>query len=193
MADVEEMAREALSESEQPPREVLPLTKETVAIPKSQGRVKWQVPVMAADVELLRDEVLESVVQDLAERYPNLKHLSGLTIRVYWQKAGRTRNGAPNMGGIKKPSPWYEVGSGAGADYLLWLAADHIADQQYTGFQLEAFLFHQLCSLQQNEEGEVKVQAPDFVGYLPEIEAYGLWRVPLKEAGERFRQPSLFE
>lgn len=175
------------------PREPQQLTKETVAIPKSQGRVIWAAPVLRADEELRRDEVLESVVADLIEHYSNLTHLADVAIRVYWKKSGRTVQGLPKMGGVVKPGPWYEVGSGPGAAFLLWLAADHIADQRWTGYQLEAWLYHLLCGLQKTEEGETKLAGPDFQGYLPEIEAYGVWHGQLRTAGEIFRQPRLFE
>lgn len=165
---------------------------DTVAISPSAGRVRWPIPSIGADVEYVRDSELEEVVADLIEHYPNTRHLDGTSVLVYWKKSGRTRQGQPNFGGVSKPSPWLEVDGPKGAEFVFTLAADHIADRQWTGFQLEAFLYRLLCSLQKNEDGEIKVAAPDFAGYLPEVEAYGLWRVDLREAGEVFKQPSLF-
>lgn len=170
------------------------LNTDTVAIAKSAGRVRWQVPVFKADEELKRAPDLEEVVSDLIEHYPNVKHLTDSHIRVYWKKTGRTRRGQPNIGGISRPSPWYSVHADAPpADYLFWLAADHVGDQNWTGFQVEAFLYRLLCSLQQTDEGEIKEVAPDFAGYIPEIEAYGLWHGTLKLAAPAFHQLALPE
>lgn len=166
---------------------------DTVAISASAGRVRWPVPSIGPDVEYKRDAELEEVVADLIEHYANIHHLDGTKVLVFWKKSGRTKQGAPNLGGASKPSVWLELSEAMrGADWVFTLSADHIADRQWTGFQLEAFLFRLLCSLQKTEEGEVKVAAPDFAGYLPEVEAYGLWRADLREAGEVFKQPSLF-
>lgn len=199
MIDSDEMKSpdEAMhGEAEQPqgPRQPIQAAPnaDTVAINPSAGRVRWQVPSIPAEVEYRRDPELEEVVSDLIEHYPNLKHLDRAGVGVYWKKTGRTRAGQPNLGGISKPSPWLEVDGPKGLDWIFTLAADHIADRQWTGYQVEAFLFRLLCSLQKNEEGEIKVAAPDFAGYLPEVEAYGLWKSDLREAGEVFKQPSLF-
>lgn len=173
-------------------REPNELNADTVAIPKSQGRVKWQVPVLKPEIELYRDLELEHILGKLKTHYGNLAPLRELEIRVYWKRNGRTKQGAPNLGGVMRPNPWYEVGSGT-CHFMLWLACDHISDQGWTGYQLEAFLYRLLCSCRQDEEGAYTIAAPDFAGFLPEIEAYGVWHGPIRAAAEILRQPRLFE
>jgi hypothetical protein len=122
----------------------------------------------------------------------HLKHLRGVTIDYLWRRRGGTSRGAPKIGDCQGPGGLteYYAGRSVGArvTYVVWLAADHV--REFKGWQIEAALYRQLLKTDYDPEDDdaYRVRGPDFVGFIAEIERYGLWSKNLLDAGSVMRQ-----
>jgi hypothetical protein len=100
------------------------------------------------------------------------------SIVYLWKAKGGAPGGNATMGKCLKLTGDKQFGFN-GRDYEIWLAADHVAAMQFSNFQLEALLYHELLHVakQEDEDGNIKlgVRGHDFEGFVPEIENYGFW------------------
>ncbi len=66
------------------------------------------------------------------------------------------------------------------ADFVVWLAADHVKDANYTRYQVEALLYHELLHVDANfdEDNEFKgftTKSHDLEVFKDEVSDYGFW------------------
>ncbi len=119
----------------------------------------------------------------LIARRNQLGHLRGKWKIAYrWKASGGQGGGKLTLGKCVKATGLVKHFSGE--DFIVWLAADHLALAKLTRFQVEALVWHELCHAEivENDKGEeiAKVRAHDFEGFRSEIEHYGFWRADIE-------------
>lgn len=139
---------------------------------------------------------LDSRLARLVGKYPELSHLGGVEIRCLWKASGGKSGGKNVLGKCQKLTGLarYFSGeeSGVSVDFIIWLAADHLAD--YDERAIEAVLYHECCHIGWDEEGDKPVVvAHEFAGFLGELERYGLYALDLQNLGQTMRQLRLGE
>ena len=141
-------------------------------------------------------------------------HLKGVRVVYLWKRAGRARNGRFVYGKCSKPSGLLQ--HFAEADFVIWLAADHLRDMQMkvrdtvvasveltrtiigaTHWQVEALLSHELehIGTEETDDGVDKLvlKPHDLEIFRAEIERYGPWQADIIEAARSFKQMPLWE
>jgi hypothetical protein len=140
---------------------------------------------------------LSALGEYLIERYPDvLGDLADVEVAYFWKRSGGKKSGAPIFGKANKPSGL--ITAFTTADAVVWLAADHVLEAEYTARQVEAILFHELqhFTVEEDEEtGDRKVgmRGHDVELFYADVRTYGAWDEMLKEAAEAFRQALLFD
>ena len=143
---------------------------------------------------------LEAVADSLiAEHRASLGHIGDLQVAVLWKKTGGKRGGHPVFGKTSKRGGL--LSAFTTADFIIWLAADHVLEAGYTERQITALLHHELLHIgwqspdEDDPEGEGKavLAGHDFELFAEEIRTYGAWEQMLEEAAEAFAQAPLFE
>jgi hypothetical protein len=140
---------------------------------------------------------LRRVALGLIMRDQSLRHLTDQRVEYLYKRRGGQARGVPKVGDCVLPSglskhAWNAMARAATGSasetvrYVIWLAADHT--QNWTPLQVEAGLYRQLCKTGVNprDHSEFRLKAPDFTGFVREIQRYGLWCAPLVEAGPAF-------
>lgn len=115
---------------------------------------------------------------------------SDYRLQVVWRKkGGATRTGKR----IAKATVVSDLAQHfSGADVVIWVAADNVADEGLTLDDVKRELFHVLCSIQLEEKSlKPLLMPPDFAAYRKEIEVFGLWKASLREAADVFQQAKL--
>lgn len=122
-------------------------------------------------------------------------HLSRLKIRYAWKRKGGTSKGKAKFGAVQAITGAAQFVSGEQVEYLVWVGADNVRDNNFTEYQVEALLFHELCHFG-FVDGELCLVGHDFEGFADELGYYGLWNQSIKNFGAAVAEPiqrSLFE
>lgn len=142
-------------------------------------------------------ELLE-MAGDLIELHDDiLGHLASLEIAYFWKKTGGKRGGKGVYGKAIKPSGLLTAFTQA--DAVIWLAADHVAEAEYTPRQIEALLFHEMQHVgveepeDEDDERKIVMRPHDVELFLEDVKTYGAWDDLLREAAAAFKQAPLFE
>lgn len=149
------------------------------------------------DLDFLPAADLERIAEDLIDEYAELEHLADAKIVFLWKREGGKHLDQPKLGCCTKASGM--VKHFAQADWVIWLAADHLMWAYFTRRQVEAALYHELLHAGEktDEKGETRpsVEGHDAEMFCKEIERYGLWRQDLQLASRAFAgaQLPLFE
>ena len=135
------------------------------------------------------------VASALIARDNRLRHLDGTHIEYLWKRRGGSTRGQPKTGEAVLPAglsrhAWNQMAQARTGNvnervpFVIWLAADHLTE--YTPLQVEATLYRQLlkCWFNPRDHSEFRLRAPDFVGFIAEVERYGLWNQSLVQARE---------
>lgn len=162
-------------------------------------------PTLVVPVELdFGDEAfipaseLQALGQVLMQRYPDtLGHLVDLDIAYLWKKSGGKRGGKGVFGKTLKRSGL--VSAFTTADFIVWLAADHVAAAEYTERQIEHLLKHELTHIGYEDDDEtgdrkyvlVSHDLEIFLSDIREMEEDS-WDVLLHEAAAAFKQVGMF-
>jgi len=129
-------------------------------------------------------------------------HLRGAKIIYLWKKEGGTRAGRTTLGKTSKPSGLLQ--HFAGADFIIWLAADHLrslnAGQPASRFQVEALLFHELkhIGVEEDEDGpnagdaRLVLVPHELEIFYDEVARYGAWEDSIADAVPAFEQMPLW-
>ena len=148
-------------------------------VPRDWGEEEFQ---LAPDLEIIGGMLIASC--------PDLAHLHGATVKFQWQRKGQTKAGAVVRGVCQKPSGnlrfWSE------ADFLVVIAADHLVNEHFTRWQVEALVHETLCYADWDPKTDKPaVRGPEWSGFRANVLAYGEWRDELVEAADVFKQASL--
>lgn len=154
---------------------------------------RFPVPQMGGSDFMPADD-LEAIAHALISHYPDFSFLEELTVRVVWKKKGGQSQGNSTLGKCTKPSGlmlFYFR-----ADFVIWLAADHVYDYKLTRWQIEAALYHELkhCAYDEDEDTGEKTPAlrgHDIEAFNDEISEYGAWKSELKATAKVFLQMEL--
>lgn len=143
---------------------------------------------------------LEATAESLiAEHRATLGHLADLQVAVLWKKSGGKRGGHPVMGKCSKRGGL--LAAFTTADFIIWLAADHVLEADYTERQITALLHHEILHIGWQEpgeddpetEGKAVLVGHDFEFFAEEVRVYGAWEEMLQEAAAAFKQAPMFD
>jgi hypothetical protein len=145
--------------------------------------------------DLMTAPGLKAIGNRLIDSEESFGHLRGIEIRYFWRRRGGTQGGNPRYGKIKRPSVYESHFTGGTVVYLAELAADHIREAKFTPEQIEACLFSQLCKTDVDPEDHdaYRLIGPDFVGFVREIDRFGLWHPGHRELGAHIKQGNLLD
>lgn len=127
-------------------------------------------------------------------------HFKGLHVVYLWRRKGGSTGGRLTLGKCQKPTGL--LAYFAGADFVVWLAADHHRDRvagERAGasrFEVEAALFHEMLhvGIETDDDGNVRnvIVPHDFTAFNAEVTRYGAWKGDLRAADQSFRQMPLW-
>jgi len=169
---------------------------ETAAPTKSRRQLRAPDLIDFGSSEYMAAPELEAVGIALIGRETSLAHLHGAEITFLWKAKGGHAKGHRTLGKAQKPSGLlYHF---AACDFVIWLAADHLADLQFTARQIEAVVFHELshCDYEEDEDsgtGKFTIVGHDVEVFYAEILKYGAYKEDLHQLAGVFRQLSLDE
>lgn len=135
--------------------------------------------IPAPDIEQIADALIEA---DPA-RFGFLRQLR---IVYLWKARGGTPNGKKKLGGCQRPTGLLRYF--AGADFVIWLAADNCREPRITVYQLEALIYHELLHAGITDEGKPTVWPHDFQAFNAEVATYGACQADLQQARQSFEQ-----
>lgn len=145
---------------------------------------------LGGEADYLPAEDLEAVGDALiAERGSRLDQLEALRIVYLWKREGGKTRGRLTLGRLAKPSGLLAYFSDA--DFVVWLAADHLRGLASTAWQVEALLYRQLLHAGIDGNGNPSLVDADFAGFRAELRRYGLWDDALRAMGADVRQLDL--
>lgn len=142
------------------------------------------------DEDWLVDARLRDLADALIEKHPELAHLFDMHVEYRWKRTGGTSQGQLTMGKCVKVSGNLKA-AWPGADFLIWLAADHCHNLETTDYQVRAYLFHELLHTGVNEKGKPMLRPHDWQGFDSELREFGLYDQYLQAAGAAFQQLAL--
>lgn len=144
------------------------------------------------DDPFLPADDLDRIAQGLIRTHA-MTHLYSLTVRYLWKAKGGEGGGTLTLGKCQKLSGLNKYLS-EGDDFVIWLAADHCREKQFTRWHVEALLFHELNHIQIDADSLKPIAAAhDVEEFRRVIEVYGFWKDDLKAAAHSFSQAPLFD
>lgn len=137
---------------------------------------------------------LANIAERLIEEHGHLRELVNCQIRYFWRRKTGVSKGRVKIGYCKRASDL--LGHFTGCDFIIWLSATTARDGKFTDRQVEAAIFHQLCHIETDDEGNFISARHDFEGFAAEVRQYGTWTEDLKLGGTAFvaaQQMGLFD
>jgi hypothetical protein len=137
---------------------------------------------------------LAEIGRHLIETCPEFSTLQGFRVAYLWKREGGKQNGVPKMGDAK-PCNGFERYK-LGADFVLWIAADHAQEAQLRPEDYERYIFHSLChcgvKFDDRDESETPTRRPhDLEMFHEEYARYGAWRPELAQMRDVVQQTTL--
>ena len=124
-------------------------------------------------------------------------HLNGVSIAYAWKRKGGVSKGRVKFGAIQKVSGVASFLAEERYQFLVWLGADNVRENEFTERQVEALIFHELChTVFDDEKDEVILVGHEFEGFRDELQRYGLWNKGAENFARAVVEPmqqSLFE
>lgn len=160
-------------------RYIDPETREPIEFDPEDAEEDDELPI-AIDTDFLHAPQLETIGQALIDELPEFRLLKFVRIEYRWKRHGGKTNGRAKLGACQKLSGILR--DTLEAQNLIWAAADHLRVREFTAWELEALVYHELC-----HAGE-KLRSHDFEGFGAEIVRYGTWRIDLQVADAAIRQ-----
>ena len=137
---------------------------------------------------------LANIAERLIGEHGHLRELINCQIRYFWRRKTGVSKGRVKIGYCKRASDL--LGHFTGCDFIIWLSATTARDGKFTDRQVEAAIFHQLCHIETDDEGNFISARHDFEGFAAEVRQYGTWTEDLKLGGTAFvaaQQMGLFD
>lgn len=134
--------------------------------------------------DFLEVESLGELRDQLVREYEELGFLDAWTVRVLWKASGGGPGSRPKLGKCTVASGLVQYFGLA--DWVVWLAADHCRQLEFSDVQVEALLYHELlhCVLKGEKDPKPAVRPHDFEGFAAEIRRYGFWDEAMTTAKE---------
>jgi hypothetical protein len=179
---------------------VAPMKKKSLVIDDVDPDAKFPVPVEGDFIieeeerDFLRHQELARIGEALIERRGAFSDLKNCRVIFLFKKEGGKSKGTLTLGRCLKPSGLLSYFSRT--DFIIWAAADHCRLYQFTYWQIEALLFHELkhavVERKADEDRKLSLKPHDWEGFVDEIRFYGAWRSSIERLREVF-QPTLFD
>lgn len=116
-----------------------------------------------------RAPLLHEMANQLIEDYESFEHLRSVTLAIYWKRKGGSSQGRKKYSG-HGPAGW-QLNTECGADFVIWLAADHCRLNALDKAAIMALLRHELCHIQPGpEDGQLIIAGHDFEGFYTELD-----------------------
>ena len=114
---------------------------------------------------------LNVMLAKLIDRHPTLfSHLPMSRIICLWKMKGGISKGKQILGKVQAATGL--VGFFSEADFVIWLAADHLHEMVPSEKTVEACLFHEMCHIQWDaQDGKATVVDHDCAGFAKEVQA----------------------
>lgn len=145
--------------------------------------------------DFLQDARLDLLAVQLIADFGDIGWLRDFNVHVLWKREGGKSSGSATLGKCVVPSGltrfFARTEDNARPDWLIWIAADHLRDLQFTRYQLRALLFHELMHCRAQKKGEIEVPASrghDAELFAAEVKYFGMWRGSLRYVGAAFQQ-----
>lgn len=140
--------------------------------------------------EFMRDDRIDAHAVELIRSFQELSFIEDerLVITYLWKRTGGKSGGREVLGKCVKPSGLLHYF--ANCDFVIWLAADHLYGLR--GFNFRRLLYHELCHIGIDDNGQPCIVRHQFEGFVSEIERFGIYDDSVKPMAEAFQQ-HLFE
>ena len=144
---------------------------------------------------------LKRLARDLADEYEDnprvndiLWHSEGAEIRYAWKQKGGRSQGQSVLGRcVKLSGPAKHFAKDA--DFLIWIAWDHVRNLQFNRREMMALLFHELHHVQRDVTEDLEdvysIRGHDLETFIAEIEVFGPWLDDLERGKKAFEQLGL--
>jgi hypothetical protein len=138
--------------------------------------------------EYMPAQEIADLAGDLIERFSELSELATFEFTYLWKREGGKKKGDVVLGNLSTTSGFVRYFTEA--DFILWMAADHLYKYQLSDQQIEAAVFHQLMHAT-SENGVPATRQHDIEGFAAELRHFGTWTQELKMAKKAFDQATL--
>lgn len=128
---------------------------------------------------------LANIAEGLIEENGFLSFLEGCKIQYLWKRKTGVSKGKLKIGFLARGSGL--LGHYSRAEFLVWLSASTARDAKFTDRQVEAAIFHQLCHIGEDDNGNWIKVGHDFEGFAAEVRVYGTWTEDLKIGDSAFK------
>ncbi len=156
-----------------------------------------RVPTAEAfEDEFLLDDTLTAVYEQLITDYPETHgYLPQVDVKVVWKQKGGKSQGKERLSFCAKTSGLAKFF--AAADFVIWLAADHILEREWTDSQIRAAISHEMRHIgwedgEDGEDGKAVIVGHDAELFWSEIKELGAWQEFISRTAEVFEQAGLF-
>lgn len=150
-----------------------------VAPPAGQFEAEGDDFIAAPDIERIGSALI-------AAHEATFGHLQSREVAFLWKRKGGNAGGKTTLGKCQKPTGLLK--HFAGADFVIWVAADHCRDHRLTAYQVEALVYHELLHAGEDENGKAVILPHDWTGFTGEVQQYGAWKPDLSAAAHSFEQ-----
>lgn len=155
------------------------------------GVLRFELADSPYDLKFIAAPELERIGRALIHAMPELRDAGRAEIVYRWKAEGGAIAESANYGDAQKLSgPLQHF---ARAQFLVWLAADHLRAARATHHQVEALVYHQLSHIAFDEKDRPILAGHDYSGFTAELSRYGGYRVSLRVAARPFAQMSIWD
>jgi hypothetical protein len=131
------------------------------------------------DLDFIPAPALQDIAIALTDAVEGFAHLHRAVVKFRWKREGGARAGRATYGKCVKASGLTR--HFGDCDFVIWAAADHLRAAQFTNWQLEALVYHELCHIVENpESGALGLVGHDWEGFASELARYGAWDASIK-------------
>lgn len=145
--------------------------------------------------EFLLSDELEALYAQLIRDYPSTHgHLPRVAVKLAWKARGGKSQGKEKLAYCQKLSGAAKFF--AEAEFLIWLAADHVLDREMSDSQIRACVSHEMRHIgweegEDGEDGKAVIVGHDAELFFSEIVELGAWNEFIGLAAEAFSQAGL--
>jgi len=162
------------------------LTGEQVAV-AAKARSGFYIP-HGFEEDFMEPLALQELVGEVMVRHGDkFDQLQPLRIRFLWKRKGGKSAGGDTLSKTAK------VGGVArfwgGCEVVVWFAADHCRARNFDRTKMEALIYHELCHIEVDEDGEAVLVGHDLEFFFDEVREYGNWAPGIQVASDLFCAP----
>lgn len=146
--------------------------------------------------DFMSDSALDELFSNVTSSFAALRHIEdhGISVNVLWKRKGGKRQGAPTYAKCQKPSGM--LAHFCTADFVIWLAADNIAEAEWTSDQIRRLLYHEARHIGWDDGDEDKDPKAIILGhdvelFVGELADTGAWESFRQAVGKDFKQAPL--